>query len=278
MVKLFDFVVGSTRGFEIDVEMVGSRALFVRREKQNTEIITGFRGFGINFPEEYTRWDSETKGSSSHHRIARFEFAGLTYLLRSECDGYLADKASDIPNRGQSPQQIEDDHSTTSNLLNSSTLLTIGEHLPITARSLITRNVGHEIRQEATIEIKTRAAHRFLDMDMVLPRLWMSQTQNLIIAYHKGNRFDDVRVKDVQNDIKTWETEHRRDLLSLHVLIRTIVDTVRSSRSKKCRIKRVEAGNLQIRELGADCPNALPEDLCERLAMKMKDVTGKGDE
>lgn len=200
----------------------------------------------------------------------------MTYLLRSESDGYLPDKAGGAIKHDQSSSQTEDDDLATRNILDSSNLLTIGERSPTAARSLITRNVGHEIRQEATIEIKTRAAHRILDMDVVLPRLWMSQTHNVVIAYHKGNRFNDVRVKDVQNEIKTWETEHRRDLLSLHVLIQTIISTVRSSSSKKCRIKRMEAGNLQMWELGANYPNALPEDLCNRVVMK--DNAAKGDE
>lgn len=62
MVKLFDFVVGSTRGFEIDVEMIGSHTMFVRREKKNTEIITGFRGFGINFRRNIPAGTARSKG------------------------------------------------------------------------------------------------------------------------------------------------------------------------------------------------------------------------
>ena len=72
LAKLFDFVTTNTRSFVIDVEIIRNTAIFIRREKQNTEFINEFRGFGRTFPEEYTTWGSDVKGSSSHHRIAKF--------------------------------------------------------------------------------------------------------------------------------------------------------------------------------------------------------------
>lgn len=100
MAKLFDFVTMNSNNFEIDVEIIGDKTVFIGKERKATEFIDEFREFGHTFPEEYTRWGSEVKGFSSHHRVA-----------------------------------------------------------------------GSEVDQAAVVEIKTRAGHKVLDMDIMSPRL-----------------------------------------------------------------------------------------------------------
>lgn len=264
MAKLFDFVTRISKSFEIDVETIGKKVLFVRREKKSTDIITGFRGFGFTFPEEYTTWDSEVKGSSSHHRIARFEMAGCKYLIRFESDGYLKEKAV-VKNPFPSQQGADPDRGSVANFLSPGDSLNISEKQPKMEAGLTLHRKGTEIDQAATIEIKTRAAHKPLNMETVLPRLWMSQTTNVIAAYHKGGRFDDIRILDVHEDLKSWEERHDGDLQKLDALIQHIIDTARSTKSRKCRIEGLESGKLKIRELGEGHQNALPEDLMKKL-------------
>jgi hypothetical protein len=43
--------------------------VFVRREKSPTQVIKDVRGYGHTFPENYTSWDAETRGSISPQRI-----------------------------------------------------------------------------------------------------------------------------------------------------------------------------------------------------------------
>ena len=265
MAKLLEFVTINSKSFEMDVEIVGDKALFVRREKQTTEFINEFRGFGCTFPEEYTRWDRVVKGSCSHHRIAEYEFAGLKYLVRFESDGYLAEKAAGVKKAPSGLQGAMASPANATTLLSSSDAFTIGEKRPVTGLGLVIRDGGSEISQEATIEIKTRAAHRVLDMESVLPRLWMSQTPNLIAAYHKGGRFDDVQILDVRKDIEKWEVRNAVNLRKLDALIRRIVDTVRKTDTKKCRVQRTNSGELVIRELDTGYKSALPSDLCHQI-------------
>ena len=265
MAKLFDFVTINSKIFEIDVEIIGEKAVFIRKEKKTTEFIDEFRGFGHTFPEEYTRWDSAVKGSSSHHRVAECEFAGLKYLLRFESDGYLAEKAGDLEKAPSRRQGGMADHANTTTLLSSGEAFTIGEKQPITGHGLIIRNGGSEIDQGAAIEIKTRAAHKVLDMESVLPRLWMSQTPNLIAAYHKGGRFDDVQVIDVRKDLEKWEERNSVNLRKLDAVIRRIIDTVENTITMKCRVKRTNSGELEIWELDISHQSALPDDLCHKL-------------
>lgn len=259
MAKLFDFVTINSKNFELDVEIMGDKAVFIRKEKKTTEFIDEFRGFGHTFPEEYTRWDGTVKGSSSHHRIAEYEFAGLKYLLRFESDGYLAEKAPSQRQRGMA------DLANTTTLLSSGEVFTIGEKRPVTGHGLVIRNGGSEIDQGAAIEIKTRAAHKVLDMESVLPRLWMSQTPNLIAAYHKGGRFDDVQILDVRRDLKKWEERNAVNLRKLDAVIRRIIDTVQNTITMKCRVKRTNSGELEVWELDISHQSALPDDLCHKL-------------
>ena len=266
MVKLFDFVTTNSKTFEIDVEIIGDKALFIRKEKKLTEFISDFRGFGRTFPEEYTRWDSAAKGSSSHHRIVEFDLTGLKYLLRCESNGYLqevAGNAETVPSHQKGGMSNPADFTTS---LDTSDLLSIGEKRPIKGNGLTVRNGGSEIDQGAIIEIKTRAAHKVLDMETVLPRLWMSQTSNLIVAYHKASRFDNVQILNVRKDIQQWEERNSVNIRKLNVIIRRIITTVKSTSSMKCRVKTALSGGMEIWELDGSNQGALPDDLSKKLS------------
>ena len=265
MAKLFDFVTMNSKNFETEVEIIGDKAVFVRKERKNTEIIDGFRGFGHTFPEEYTRWDSGVKGSSSHHRVAECVFADLKYLLRFESDCYLAKKAASGKEAPPAGQGTKANLVETTALLSSGDALKLGESRPTTKGELVVRKGGREVDQAATVEIKTRAAHKVLEMDSVLPRLWISQTPNLITAYHRGGRFDDVRVLDVRKDISRWEERNAGNLRKLNTVIRRIIDTVQKTTSKKCCVRGSESGSLKIWELDIGHQSALPDDLCLKL-------------
>jgi hypothetical protein len=80
--------------YRIIVEVVGSMVFFIRRENSPTQKIPGVRGYGHTFPEAYTTWDKEVQGSESHQRIIKYNFAGLTCLVRFEGDGYHPDMVS----------------------------------------------------------------------------------------------------------------------------------------------------------------------------------------
>ena len=265
MAKLFDFVTINSKNFEIDVEIIGDKAVFTRKEKKTTEFIEEFRGFGHTFPEEYTRWSSAVKGSSSHHRIAEYGFAGLKYLLRFQSDAYLTEDPSGAVKASSQRQGCMTNLANTATLLSSGSSFTIGEKQPVAGHGLVLRNAGTEIDQRDTIEIKTRAAHKVLDMESVLPRLWMSQTPNLVVAYHKGGRFDDVKILDVHNDLEKWEKRNSMNLRKLDAVIRRIIDTVQNTITMKCRVKRTNTGELEIWELDLSHQGALPDDLCHKL-------------
>lgn len=263
--NLFDFVTRSSRNFEIDVEIIGKKAVFIRKERQTTEVIEKFRGFGHTFPKEYTRWYGEAKGSTSHHRVSEFVFAGLKYLLRFQSDCYFALKAPSAKKAPSARPEVKANFADTSASLSFGDTMTVGEKQPVSSGGLTVRKGGHEINQAATAEIKTRAAHRILDKDLVWRKLWMSQTPYLIAAYHIGGWFDDVQITDVRTEVAKWEERNSGNLRKLNTVIRHIIDTVHKTTAMKCRVRGREGGKLWIWELDVGYQCALPDDLCIKM-------------
>ena len=108
----------------------------------------------------------------------------------------------------------------------------------------------------------------------------MSQVPNLVVAYHKGGRFDDIRILDVRQDLAEWEKRNLANIGRLDGLVRWIVDTVKSTVSKKCRVRSLtttddddgggSGGKLEVWELESGYPSALPDDLCDELIVEKR--------
>ena len=257
LAQLFDFVTMNSENFDIDVEMVGHKAVFVRKEKDIAQ------GFGRAFKEEYTKWDSAVKGSTSHHRIIAYEFAGLHYLLGFESDGYLVEKANRVDKAPAQQQEGMADLAGTTTLLTSSEAPIDDENRSI--YEFVVRSGGSEINQEALMDIKTWSGHEVPDVKSELPRLWMSQTPNLVEAHHNDGRFEDVRVFDVREDLEKWEELNASNLRKLDAVIRRIIDTVRQAITRRCRVKGTNSGVLEICELEFGHPSAIPIDLYHKV-------------
>ena len=85
---------------------------------------------------------------------------------------------------------------------------------------LRTRKAGRRVSIESTLEIKTRVAHKPIALDEVVPQLWVSQTPNLVRAYHNRGVFQVPEVENVDPQIKRWEDpayvqQQARDRLNL---------------------------------------------------------------
>ena len=87
--NLLRFAAGADRSFHFKVEYIGKTLFLVRQEQSPTELLQGVRGYGHTFPEAYTTWDFEMRGSASHQRLIQYSFGGLKLIVRSETDGYL---------------------------------------------------------------------------------------------------------------------------------------------------------------------------------------------
>ncbi|KAJ4014095.1 hypothetical protein NW752_005814 [Fusarium irregulare] len=236
--------------FRILVEKVGNTVHFIRRENTPNETIKGIHGFGHTFPEAYTTWDPSVKRSKSHQRILSYQFAGFDLLVRFEGDGYIpeASEKSNVRSfKGDDLDQIQD--------------LGVSEPSPNTTDQLVVSEGGEAIPQTSIFDLKTRSVKtRHKDhTGEQLPRLWISQMTNFILAYHERGQFQekDIEIKNIKSDVEEWQDLNQPSLNRLAALLRRILDSARSSKDGKLEVVWSGYGSLEIRQQLPDAGEAL---------------------
>ncbi|RKU41584.1 hypothetical protein DL546_004700 [Coniochaeta pulveracea] len=233
--KLLSFVdPGSAKygaeDFTIQVEVIGETVVFCRRDAEVMQYIAPneFRGYGHEFEKAYTT--SQVKDSTGHHRIVEYRFGGLKFLVRYEVDGYV----SPTGKSDAAPKSWP------------------GSKLKVTL-------VGKPVPPEQCLEIKTRVAHKPLQMQDVMPQLWVSQTTKLVRACHSRGVFQPPLVEDVTDAMKRWETDHTDKLRKLAAVIAEIAAVAKRS-GGPVLVKYSVAGN-QLVLSSNDAGKMLPNDL-----------------
>lgn len=267
--NLLRFVRGIDREYRMLVEVVGSTVFFVRRESSPTETIPDVRGFGHSFPEAYTTWSSDVKGSESHQRLIQYSFGGMNCVVRFEADGYVPDLVPD--QIGESTAQgvddgknIDADQELTLALRNT----TIATQ-PAQKGGLLIQTVGSRVPQTALFDLKTRS-FRKKDSDILgdeLPRLWLSRVPNFVLAFHRSGVFDleEIQTRNVQEEVKKWEKEHIDSVRQLAALLKLLVAFARDVPDGRFELVHEEQGrDLQLREVYGDVNRALPRALSDR--------------
>ena len=258
MGNLLSFAGSQSKPFRFDVDAIGDTLFFVRKGKSPTELITGLQGYGHTFPEAYTTWDAEVRGSCSHQRIIRYEFGGLHCLVRTETDGYAKHSAG----KSLSGVAVPTNQSSLEDILG---VVGVTSTPPSRDQELQIRMGGKKISQEQIFDLKTRVSYNPFDMNEILPRLWVNQTPKFLIAYHKFGLFDKPEIKDVRQDVLGWERDNRALLARFHGLLKRIVDVVRDSEKQQCEVYWDGQGPLCITEQVGEGKRALPSDLVQPL-------------
>ncbi|KAH7026128.1 geranylgeranyl pyrophosphate synthetase [Microdochium trichocladiopsis] len=252
--NLARFARGGDKAFRMLVEEVGGTVFFTRRENSPKELIPDVMGYGHTFPEAYTNWNREVKSSASHQRLIKYRFGGLTILLRYEADGFLPDKVTTggiaapvVP--GADPyclvQGVNEVH--------------VSSLEPANNQTLKIKYAGSVVGEEAIFDLKTRSARK-ADDDILggeLPRLWVTQVPNFVVAFHKSGLFDDIRILDARGRISTWEKDNAEGLAALAVLMRVIMKQVKDRSDGKIELCHSTPGKLEIREQLPDAGHAL---------------------
>lgn len=214
--NLLRFLQGEDKQFCILVELVGDTVFFIRRENTPRELIPGVYGYGHSFPEAYTTWDKDVKGSTSHQRIVSYRFGGLGFLVRFEGDGYIAgdadadeeDAASKVPGSADSDDEDAGLESLSAALAGNH----VASKIPDLAhKKLKVVRAGKLVSQDQVFDLKTRSIKKketgTLEVTLCdqLKRLWVSQIPNFILAYHDRGIFNDINVKAVRDQVDGWE-------------------------------------------------------------------------
>jgi hypothetical protein len=261
MRNLLRFASGMDQSFFFDVEIIGDTAFFVRKENSPTELIQNIHGFGHTFPEENTTWDNEVKGSASHQRIIGYNFGDHRCLIRSKSDGYLPNKAEDDHGSKSCNNRSDHENDGMDSLLTAASSVNVTKSVTYPGNSIRVQQGGRMVPQKAVLDIKTRSFRRPIDMDEVLPHVWVNQTPNFVIGYHKSGLFDDVKIKDLQDQISQWEEDHQPDLQRLNAIIHRVVETAKEMEGKKLDINRAGTGPLELRMPLDSSTSTLPPEL-----------------
>ncbi|KAF2260256.1 hypothetical protein CC78DRAFT_562292 [Lojkania enalia] len=243
--NLLRFVRSLDKSFRFDVEVIGNTVFFVRKENTPTEEIEGIHGYGHSFPEAYTSWEKDVKGSETHQRLVQYEFGGFKCVVRFECDGYLPDSAENTSAKHPESKAALD----ADDIAKAFEAASVDHALPVAGDSLAIKESGSEVPQHSIFDLKTRSGRfkRQIDMGDVLPVLWLKQIPNFIIAYHDGEGlFENINVRDVQADIDSWEHNNQDALHRLVVLLRKITQLAKSSESGRIEVYSPGVDRLEI--------------------------------
>ncbi|EAW14577.1 uncharacterized protein ACLA_076170 [Aspergillus clavatus NRRL 1] len=265
--------------YRIFVEVVGSTVFFLRRVNQPTETIPDVRGFGHTFPEAYTSWDWDVKGSESHQRLIKYKFAGLSCLVRFESDGYLPDLAPKGLTVAAKSKAGESDVGR--DVIAALQSTTVSERSPVSKESLTVHKRGQVVPQAAVFDLKTRSIFRkgtdFLEQE--LPRLWISQTPNFVLAFHRSGLFEEIEILDTRARVNKWEEEQEDNLLRYASLLRMLTSFALGHPDGRFEIfHEAESAILELREVEDNVPRVLPGHLKDRWAMQDEESANLLDE
>lgn len=251
--KLLSFVnpnIGKN-GFEpftIHVEAFKHTVIFCRAETETKKFVQPheFMGYGHEFEKAFTT--NKIGGSTGHHRITSYRFSNLKILVRYEADGYV-----DKPRM----EKTGNDNDILAGMIQSLSLDPIST--ASTTSKLKIKRAGEVVGPDSTLEIKTRVFHKPIDIEEVLPQLWVSQTPNLVRAYHRHGLFEPPRVENVSTEIKRWEENHRLDLQRLAALIKRIILVMTENQGNATITYDPQVDKLVLRQ--TDKRKMLPDDL-----------------
>lgn len=261
--NLLHFVRGVDKPFRFHLQTVGNTVFFVRKENDPRETIDGVRGYGHTFPEAYTTWEKDVRGSESHQRLIQYKFGGFNCIVRFECDGYLSGMES-TPTANARAQASNHDADELRGAFDS---VKISKDIPVANDNLQIQSAGLAPPQHAIFDLKTRSGRfkKEIDMADIYPMLWIKQFQNFVIGYHDGaGTFQDIRVQDVRKDVKLWEENNKAAIRRFAVLLEKIVDFARRNSGDLLEVCKLRADRLEIRRQHGDGSHVLPERLRER--------------
>ncbi|QKX63694.1 uncharacterized protein TRUGW13939_10865 [Talaromyces rugulosus] len=236
--KLLSFINPTTsknglESFTINVEVLKNTVIFCRAETETKKFIQPheFIGYGHEFEKAFTT--DRIGASTGHHRLISYQFSDLKIMVRYETDGYI-----DRPIR----ENLEIENDILACMIQS---LSLGSVSTAPASSkLRVKRAGEAVGIDSTLEIKTRVSHKPIDLKEVLPQLWVSQTPNLVGAYHKHE-------------------SHQPDLKNLATLIKKIILVVKGYQGNAVIKYDQHIDKLVIWK--NDGPKMLPDDLYSKL-------------
>ncbi|KAH8646474.1 hypothetical protein BGZ60DRAFT_391872 [Tricladium varicosporioides] len=253
--NLLRFVRRQEKSFRILVELIDKTLFLIRRENSPTELIQGVRGYGHTFPEAYTTWDPDVKKSTSHQRLLRYNFGGLDLLVRFEADGYLPASSNEVlkPLLARAKASEHFDVEDLTNSFNAAKVqIEESPTIPPSGKSkLAVEQAGEAVSQDRIFDLKTRSLWK-KNQDLLneeIPRLWVAQISNFVIAYHEKGIFkpENIEIRSIKQDVAKWESDQSSVLTQLVALLHILISKAHKQKDGRFEIRRSEGGEIELR-------------------------------
>lgn len=229
---LLGFISGVAVPFRILVRVDFGTHVFLQRSDINESIRCPERLQALHkqdpdpdhynsFLEACTTWSPEVEACEGHQRIMSYGFGGMKLLVRCRIDGYLPDR--DLSPDPRPFSRATHEHTTAHSGPRSGGSL--DTYLPVGSRFQAIKK-GRHIPQSALFDVKTKSIDKkSTALAQQLPRLWLGQVPNLLVACHQDGLFDStlVSVVDAKDSIKNWETDNQEILAGLALLLKRLV-------------------------------------------------------
>ena len=248
--------------FRMLVNVIGNVVHLVRRENSPTDTIPDVYGYGHTFPDAYTSWDSDVRQSTSHQRVIRYKLGDIDALIRFEVDGYLPQSEGFSPPGTQNEKLDPEDLAS---LLGGLAVASGSGGNVSKGSRLSVENGGKTIPQSRVFDLKTRSLQKKREINFIfdqeIPRLWLRQMPNFVLAFHKRGVFNDVEVHEVNRKLVDWERDHQFSIRSLVKLLQDIMRMAKDHPDGKFEIVYPGGGPLEIREQLADAGDMLSDQV-----------------
>ena len=124
------------------------------------------------------------------------------------------------------------------------------------------QTAGSRIPQAAVFDLKTRSARRVTNvLEEELPRFWIAQVPNFILARHESGVFRDIEIIDVTAKVKRWQQDSQNELRQLALLLREIIAAAKARKDRKLEVRRKSLGAVELREQDTEDHDVLPYGL-----------------
>ncbi|KAL2048361.1 hypothetical protein N7G274_000272 [Stereocaulon virgatum] len=233
------------------------------------KVVASYNWLDEPTPTILVQLPAAAQGSTSHHRIVTYEFGGMRFLVRYAVDAYLHGRAEALMRtEGIQIARLGPlvDWALSRGLSAAAPSSTLPHTTPVT---VITG--GHNIPHASTLELVTRAKNSKTPfrLQSKLSSLWISQTQNLVTAFHQnahtgrskfyGARYDDVKVEDVGIMVNEWEGANQMTLRKLITCLKRLIEVAKELKGA-CIVHHEGTGAGSLRISFGEVPS-LPREM-----------------
>ncbi|KAH8993066.1 hypothetical protein EDB86DRAFT_2930349 [Lactarius hatsudake] len=173
----------AVRDFRIDVQLVGTKTLVLRRWESPTDGGHTNRSYGHAFMAEMTRAAPDCP-SSGHYRVVAYDMCNMKMIVRFGVDACLSSPDSSVATTSTDDSNLADAPSSVIAQTPTSTTSTVSPAIDIV-------RAGTQVPQDALVEVVSRSVFYLdqLDWNELYPQMALSQTPSLRLGVHERGEF-----------------------------------------------------------------------------------------